>query len=154
MSQEAFMALALEEAAAALAHGDVPVGAVVARGGSVIARAHNERELQRDPSAHAEVLAMRQAAQALGDWRLPGCTLYVTLEPCPMCAALARQARLSLIVFGASDPALGACGSRYDLPADPAFGPPMPTLGGVLSAEAAALLQRGIRPVAPPEAPA
>src|SRR5664279_1465431 len=110
------MAIALEEARAATEHGDVPIGAVVARldTGEVVARRHNERELQSDPTAHAEVLALQDAARALGQWRLDGCALVVTLEPCPMCAGAAINGRVGLLAFGAADPKAGATGSLYN----------------------------------------
>ena len=109
------MRLALEEARAALSQGEVPVGAVVAQGERVLSRAHNLREQTQDPTAHAEMLAIRQAARALGARRLTGCTLYVTLEPCAMCAGAALLARVDAIVFGAFDPVAGCCGSVLDL---------------------------------------
>src|SRR3954453_13136459 len=113
------MAMALEEAAAAGAHDDVPVGAVVVVDGAVVARRHNERELAGDPTAHAELLALRDAAARLGGWRLDGCVLVSTIEPCPMCARAPLPARISTVVFGAADPKAGACGSLYNLAADP-----------------------------------
>jgi tRNA(adenine34) deaminase len=114
------MVLALEEADAAAAAGDVPVGAVVlGPDGDVLARRRNERELRRDPVAHAELLAMQDAAAALGDWRLTGCTVVVTLEPCPMCAGALVAARVGRVVFGASDPKAGAVGTLYNLCTDP-----------------------------------
>ena len=115
LTAEAAMALALDEARAALAHDDVPVGAVVVRDGRVIAARHNERELTGDPSAHAEVLALRDAAAAIGHWRLDDCTLYVTLEPCAMCAGAAVNARLGALVYAATDPKAGAVDSHYRL---------------------------------------
>jgi tRNA(adenine34) deaminase len=115
----AAMAIALEEAQAALAHGDVPIGAVVVAGDQVVARRHNERELTHDPTAHAEVLALRDAAAARGSWRLDDATLVVTLEPCAMCAGAAVNARLARVVFGARDLNAGAMGSLYQLGADP-----------------------------------
>jgi tRNA(adenine34) deaminase len=137
------MALALEEARAALAHGDVPVGAVVvASGGEVLARRHNERELSGDPTAHAELLALRDAAARLGRWRLSNCTLVVTLEPCPMCAGAALAARIATVVFGAPDPKAGACGSLYNLAADPRLNHDMTVVPGVRAEEAAALIRR------------
>ena len=139
--ETAAMRLALDEAAAAAEHGDVPVGAVVLLGGEVIARRHNERELQGDPTAHAEVLALRDAAAARGTWRLNGTTLVVTLEPCPMCAGAALAARVHRIVFGAADPKAGACGSLYNLAADPRLNHEMDLDGGLLAGEAAHLLQ-------------
>jgi len=116
-----YMRMALEEAQKAAAEGEIPVGAVVVKDGKVIASAHNRRENEHDPTAHAELLAMRQAAAQLGDWRLRGCTLYVTLEPCPMCAGAMVMSRLGNCVFGTGDPEAGCCGSVYDLPADPAL---------------------------------
>ena len=118
---ERFMRIALEEARAAAAEGEIPVGAVIVKDGEVIAQAHNRRENDHDPTAHAEVLCMRRAALALGDWRLRGCTLYVTLEPCPMCAGAMVMSQLSACVFGAADEKQGCCGSVYDLPGDAAL---------------------------------
>ncbi|MCY3952117.1 MAG: nucleoside deaminase [bacterium] len=135
------MRLALDEAAAAATHGDVPVGAVVLLGGDVIARRHNERELRGDPTAHAEVLALRDAAAAVGTWRLDGATLVVTLEPCPMCAGAALAARVDRIVFGAADPKAGTCGSLYNLAADPRLNHEMDLDGGLLASETARLLR-------------
>ncbi len=141
--RRALMALALDEARAALEHDDVPVGAVVARAdtGAVLARRHNERELRHDPSAHAEVLALRDAAAATGSWRLDGCVLVVTLEPCPMCAGAALAARVPEVVFGAADPKAGALGSLYHLGADPRLHHEIRVVDGV-EAEAAAQLLR------------
>ena len=138
----AAMRLALAEAARAADHDDVPVGAVVLLDGEVIAHRHNEREFLDDPTAHAEVLALRDAATARGTWRLDGATLVCTLEPCPMCAGAALAARLDRIVFGAADPKAGACGSLYNLAADPRLNHEMSVTGGLLADEAAALLQR------------
>ena len=114
-----FMDLALAEARQALSHGDVPIGAVVVIGGEVVASRHNERELHNDPTAHAETLAIRDAAERLGSSRLDGATLYSTLEPCPMCAGAAVLARVERVVFGAADPKAGACASLYNLGSDP-----------------------------------
>lgn len=136
------MALALDEASAALAHDDVPVGAIVAIDGEIIARRHNERELRADPTAHAEVLALRDAATALGRWRLDDCVLVVTLEPCPMCAGAALAARVGTVAFGASDPRAGACGSLYNLAADPRLNHEMTVVSGLQAEEGSALLQR------------
>ena len=116
-----YMQLALEEAHQAAQEGEIPVGAVIVKDGEVIARAHNRRENDHDPTAHAEMLAMREAARILGDWRLRGCTLYVTLEPCPMCAVAMVMSQLTGCVFGAADDKQGCCGSVYDLPGDPAL---------------------------------
>ena len=121
------MGLALEQARAALAHGDVPVGAVVLVDGKVIAARHNERELSGDPTAHAEVLALRDAAAALGGWRLSAATLVVTLEPCPMCAGALVAARVGRLVFGAFDPRAGACGTLYNLCCDPRLNHELPS---------------------------
>src|SRR4051794_15526468 len=114
-TDERLMALAIEEARHAEGHGDVPIGAVLAREGEPIASAGNERELRRDPTAHAEILAIRAAAEALGGWRLPAMTLYVTLEPCAMCAGAIVLARVPAVVFGARDPKGGAAGSVLDV---------------------------------------
>lgn len=134
------MRLALEEARAALGHGDVPIGAVVMRDGEVIASRHNERELTADPTAHAEVLALRDAARAIGSWRLDGCTLVVTLEPCVMCAGAAHQARVARVVYGADDPKAGALGSLYNVGADARLNHEFAVAAGVLAADSAQLL--------------
>ena len=115
------MKTALSEAEKALAEGEIPVGAALYRGGTLLWADHNRREQRKDPTAHAEMLCLRAGAERLGDWRLSECTLYVTLEPCPMCAGAMAMSRLGRCVFGAADPAMGCCGSVYDLPADPAF---------------------------------
>lgn len=119
MTDEELMGLALDEAKAAADHGDVPIGAIVVMNGEVIASRHNERELKGDPTAHAEVLALRDAAIAIGSSRLDGATLVSTLEPCPMCAGAAWLARVDRVVFGADDMKAGALGSLYNLGADP-----------------------------------
>jgi tRNA(adenine34) deaminase len=137
----AFMREALAEAATAAALGDVPIGAVVARDGRVIARSLNRRELDRDPTAHAEILVLREAARHLGGWRLLGCTLYVTLEPCPMCAGAAVQARLPRLVFGAPDPKAGAAGSIVDLLRHPGFSHEVEVVGGMCEVECGDLLR-------------
>ena len=137
-----FMAAAVAEAEAAAERGEVPVGAVVARGGAIIGRGGNRRQEQADPSAHAEIIALRAAARVVGDWRLSDCTLYVTLEPCPMCAAACREARLELVIWGADDDRAGACGSVLDLATDPRLGPPLTCRGG-LEAERCRDLLRG-----------
>ncbi|MCU1493943.1 MAG: cytosine/adenosine deaminase [Acidimicrobiaceae bacterium] len=134
------MELALAEAVAASVHGDVPVGAVVVAEGAVIASRHNERELTGDPTAHAEILALRDAAAVRGSWRLDGCTLYVSLEPCPMCAGSLVAARVERVVFGAPDPKAGACGSLYNLCADPRLNHEVTVVDGVLRERSAALL--------------
>ena|SRR5579862_4222610 len=156
------MAAALDEARTAAAAGEVPVGAVVLRGGMIVSRAHNEREARRDPTAHAEILALRaaaasgqrdggrdghgdnnqdgQAASNRGGWRLSDATLVVTLEPCPMCAGALVAARVQRVVFGAADPKAGACGSLYNLCADPRLNHEVAVRGDVLAGEAAELL--------------
>jgi tRNA(adenine34) deaminase len=140
-AHERLMALAIERARAAGEHGDVPIGAVVARGGEPLVAAGNERELRRDPTAHAEILAIRAAAEALGGWRLPGTTLYVTLEPCAMCAGAIVLARIPGVVYGAPDPKAGAAGGVLDVLAEPALNHHPEVIGGVLEAECAALLR-------------
>jgi len=140
------MRLALDEARAALAHGDVPVGAVVLNAeGAVVARAHNERELAQDPSAHAELIAVRRAASALGTWRLLGCTLVVTLEPCTMCAGALVLARVKRVVYGATDPKAGAAGSLWDVLRDPRLNHRPDVTSGVLAEESAELLREFFR---------
>jgi tRNA(adenine34) deaminase len=134
------MGLALAQARGALAHDDVPVGAVVLIDGLVVAARHNERELTGDPTAHAEVLALRDAALALGGWRLSAATLVVTLEPCPMCAGALVAARVGRLVFGAADPRAGACGTLYNLCCDPRLNHELPITAGVREAECATLL--------------
>lgn len=139
---ERWMRLALEQAVLAAAHGDVPVGAVVLDpDGQVLARAHNERELTGDPTAHAEVLALRAAAAALGGWRLPGCTLVVTLEPCVMCAGAIVLSRVGTVVYGAPDDKAGAAGSLWDLLRDRRLNVRPQVHSGVLAQESAGLLR-------------
>ena len=140
--EQAAMVVALEEARAALVHGDVPVGAAVLLDGKIIARRHNERELTGDPTAHAEVLVLRDAAAIVGSWRLTGATLVVTLEPCPMCAGAALNARVDKIVFGASDPKAGATGTLYNLCADARLNHEIPVLPGIEAAASAELLTK------------
>ena len=137
---DAAMTMALDEAAEALRHDDVPVGALVLRDGEVIARRHNERELRKDPTAHAEILALRDAAEVVGSWRLSGTTLVVTLEPCPMCAGAALAARVDRIAFATPDPKAGACGSLYNLGADPRLNHELEVVAGVRAGEASELL--------------
>lgn len=141
---ERLMERALDEARAAAEHGDVPVGAVVVRRdtGEILARRHNEREHATDPTAHAEILALRDAAAVLGTWRLDGCALVVTLEPCAMCAGALVNARIGQVIFGAHDPKAGALGSRYHLLADPRLNHECDVTHGV-RAEASAELLRG-----------
>ena len=134
------MALALEEAALALEHDDVPVGAVVLLNGEVVARRHNERQRLGDPTAHAELLALRDATASIDGWRLTGATLVVTLEPCPMCAGALVAARVGRLVFGTPDPKAGACGSLYNLCADPRLNHELPVTRGVLGVQSAELL--------------
>lgn len=142
---ERFMQLALEEARRAAEEGEVPIGAVVVCGGEVVARAHNRRETDADPSAHAEFSAMLEASRALGRWRLTGCTVYVTLEPCLMCAGLMVNARIDRCVFGASDPKGGALGTLYDVSADPRLNHAFAVMPGVLADESAELLRSFFR---------
>lgn len=141
MDLDEAMGLALEEAAAALVHGDVPIGAVALVDGEVVARRHNERELTGDPTAHAEVLCLRDAAAVRGHWRLHGVTLVVTLEPCPMCAGALWAARLDHLVYGAPDLKAGATGSLYNLCADPRLNHEVQVTHGIRADESAALLQ-------------
>jgi tRNA(adenine34) deaminase len=139
---EAAMARALEQARAAERHGDVPIGAlIVDSAGDTLAAAGNERELRRDPTAHAEILAIQAAAAALGGWRLPGTTLYVTLEPCAMCAGAIVLARIPTVVIGAPDPKAGAAGSVLDVLAEPALNHRPEVIRGVREPESAALLR-------------
>jgi tRNA(adenine34) deaminase len=135
-----FMRLALREAQRALAHDDVPIGAVLVRGAEVLAAAHNERELRADPTAHAEILALREAARVLGSWRLLDCTLYVTLEPCAMCAGAIVLARVPRVAFGATDPKAGAAGSVLDVLAEPRLNHRPEVLSGVLAPDCGQLL--------------
>lgn len=138
---ERWMRVALDEAKLALAEGELPVGCAIVKDGALLAAAHNERERTNDPTAHAEVLAIRRAAEALGSWRLDGCELYVTLEPCPMCAGAISQARIARLVYGARDPQYGCAGSVYRIPEDPAFNHFCKSDGGLLAEECQALLQ-------------
>ena len=137
---EYFMRLALREAERALEHDDVPVGCVIAHEGEVIASAANERELRGDPTAHAEVLALREAAARLGSWRIAATVLYVTLEPCAMCAGAIVLARVPRVVYGATDPKAGAAGSALDVLAEPRLNHRPAVAGGLLAGECAALL--------------
>jgi tRNA(adenine34) deaminase len=140
-SDEMAMGIALEEARKAEGHGDVPIGTAIFRDGELLARAGNERELRRDPTAHAEILAIRAAAEALGGWRLPGTTLYVTLEPCAMCAGAIVLARIPKVVIGAPDPKAGAVGSVLDVLGEPALNHRPTVVSGVREEECAALLR-------------
>jgi tRNA(adenine34) deaminase len=150
MDDLAAMHLALDEARAALAHGDVPVGAVVVVDGDVVARRHNERELTGDPTAHAELLAVRDAAVSRRSWRLGDATLYVTLEPCAMCAGALVNARLGRLVFGAVDLKAGSCGSLYNLLADPRLNHEVAITAGVAADECAVLLSAFFADQRPP----
>ena len=141
MTDAEAMAVALEEATLALDHDDVPVGAVVLIGGHVVAQRHNERELRKDPTAHAEILALQDAAELLGTWHLDDATLVVTLEPCPMCAGAAVLARINRLVFGAFDPKTGACGSLFNLCADPRLNHEIDVSRGVGAVPAVTLLR-------------
>lgn len=145
VEDERFMRMALEEAAAAAEEGEVPIGAVVVCDGEVVARAHNRRETDADPSAHAEFAAMVAASRALGRWRLTGCTVYVTLEPCLMCAGLMVNARVDHCVYGATDPKGGALGTLYDVSHDPRLNHEFEVTPGVLADEAAGLLRAFFR---------
>ena len=150
------MGEALAEARAAAAIGEVPIGAVVVREGEVIGRGHNRREIDGDPLAHAELLAIRQAAERVGGWRLVGCTLYATLEPCPMCAGALVAARVERLVYGAADPKAGYCGTLGNLVQDPRLNHRLEVTAGVLEEQCAALLRvffAGLRraPSAPPD---
>jgi tRNA(adenine34) deaminase len=140
VTDDELMALAIEEARAALDHGDVPIGAVVVIDGEVVALRHNERELTGDPTAHAEVLALRDAAAAVGSWRLVGATMAVTLEPCPMCAGALVNARVERLVYGARNLDAGATGSLYHLGSDPRLNHEFATTADVRGDECAALL--------------
>jgi tRNA(adenine34) deaminase len=142
---ESMMRIALEEARAASSWGDVPIGAVVTRDGEVQARAANARERDQDPTAHAEVLALRSAAQRVSTWRLDGCTLYVTLEPCAMCAGALVLARVDRLVFGAKDDKAGFAGSLGDLVRDPRLNHAVEVESGVLAEECGALLRAFFR---------
>ena len=141
MSDEEFMSLALGEAERAVEHHDVPVGAVLVRDGEVIASAGNERELRGDPTAHAEILCLRSGAEAAADWRLAGTTIYVTLEPCAMCAGALVAARVDRLVYGPQDPIAGAALSRYNIVQDPRLNHSLEVVGGVLVDESARLLR-------------
>lgn len=143
-SDREMMTLALLEARIALSEGEIPVGAVIVKNGQVIARARNTRETQNDPTGHAEINALRMAAKAIGTWRLSGCTIYVTLEPCCMCASAIMQARLARVVFGAYDQQAGGCGSLYRLTEDPAFNHYVPADGGLMEAECKDLMNEAL----------
>ncbi len=135
-----FMRIALREAERALEHDDVPIGAVLVRDGELVAAAHNERELRQDPTAHAEIIALREAARAAGSWRLLDTVIYVTLEPCAMCAGAIVLARVPRVVYGASDPKAGACGSVLDVLGEPRLNHRPDVAGGLLADDCGALL--------------
>ena len=139
------MGVALAEAEKALEEGEIPVGAALMRGAEVLWTDHNRREQWQDPTAHAEMLCLRRGAERTGNWRLEDCTLYVTLEPCPMCAGALVMSRLGRCVYGAADPEKGCCGSMYDLPADPALGAGTEWRAGVREEECRELLERFFR---------
>src|SRR5215468_923310 len=138
---EHFMRMALAEAEAALAENEVPIGTIVVHNERVIAAAHNQRETLKDPTAHAEMIAITQAAQALGSWRLVDCVLYATLEPCPMCAGAIVQSRIPTVVYGTTDPKGGACHTLYEITNDSRLNHEATVLGGVLREECRAILQ-------------
>ena len=140
-----WMRLAIAQGEAALEKGEVPIGAVIVKEERVLAAAHNRTEGDRDPTAHAEILAIREAAQVLGGWRLPGTTLYVSVEPCPMCAGAIIQARIPRVVYGADDPKGGAAGSLYNLLQDPRFNHRSEVVRGILDEESAGLLRQFFR---------
>lgn len=137
---EHFMRMALREAERARAENEIPVGAVIVRDGQVVAEAHNQREQLRDPTAHAEMIAITQAAETLRSWRLEQCTMYVTLEPCPMCAGAILQARIPQVVYGAADPKAGAVASLLHLLDDPRFNHRCDVVSGILSGECGRIL--------------
>lgn len=139
------MGLALEEARAAAALGEIPVGAVIVRDETVIGRGHNRRELDNDPTAHAEMIAIRQASVRTGAWRLTGATMYVTIEPCPMCAGALVLARIDRLVYGAADPKTGATGTLYNIVQDPRLNHRMDVVAGVLEDECRDVMQRFFR---------
>ena len=142
---EYYMQLALGEAQTAFEEQEVPVGAVIVRNGAVIASAHNQRETLHDPTAHAEMIAITQAAESIGGWRLEGCTLFVTLEPCPMCAGAIVQSRLPVVVYGASDPKAGACHSLFSITHDERLNHRAEVTAGVLEPECRTILQEFFR---------
>lgn len=143
--EEYFMHEALMEARKAYALGEVPIGAVIVKEGEIIARAHNLRETAKDPTAHAELLAIQQASRALGGWRLPGCDLYVTIEPCPMCAGAILMSRIERLVIGAMDPKAGAAGSLLNIPEDQRFNHQTQVIRGVLEEECSGIMKEFFR---------
>ena len=144
-SDETWMREALKEARRAAAEDEVPVGAVVVKDGRLLGRAHNQRERLKDPTAHAEMVAITQAAEAVGSWRLDGATIYVTLEPCPMCAGALVNARMGRLVYGADDPKAGACGTLMDLANDSRLNHRLPVTRGILAGECGGVLKEFFR---------
>jgi tRNA(adenine34) deaminase len=142
LTHDRFMRLALAEAEQALAEDEVPVGAIIVQGARVIAAAHNQREQLKDPTAHAEMIAITQAAESLGDWRLEGCTLYVTLEPCVMCSGAILQARIPVVVYGATDPKAGAVNTLFHLLGDNRLNHRCQVVPGILAAPCGEILTR------------
>jgi tRNA(adenine34) deaminase len=142
---ERFMRMALREATAAEEAGDVPIGAVIVVDGQLIGKAHNQREVLQDPTAHAEMIALTQAAEMMGSWRLDGCTIYVTLEPCPMCAGALVLGRVARLVYGCDDPKAGACGSLYDIVRDARLNHRLEVRKGVLAQECGQILSEFFR---------
>lgn len=140
-NDEHFIRLAIEQAKIAQENGDVPIGAVIVHDNQIIGKAYNQREQLKDPTAHAEIIALTQAAAALQSWRLTGCTMYVTLEPCPMCAGALVLARIDRLVYGSDDPKAGACGSLYDIVRDERLNHRMEVTSGILAEECSKLLQ-------------
>jgi len=140
-----YMRDALREAKRAAAEGEVPVGAVVVKDGRIIGRGHNQRERLNDPTAHAEMIAVTQAAAAVGSWRLDGATMFVTLEPCPMCAGALVNARMARLVYGADDPKAGACGTLMDIVSDRRLNHRMPVTRGVMAEECGGVLREFFR---------
>ena len=140
-----YMAEAIRLARKAASLGEVPVGAVVVQDGVIIARGHNQREIDQDPTAHAELIAIRRAAAALGSWRLEGCTVYVTLEPCPMCSGLMIQSRVERVVFGCTDPKGGFCGTLFDISHMPGLNHQFDVVGGIEEQTCADLLKEFFR---------
>jgi tRNA(adenine34) deaminase len=136
-----YMRMAMDQAAIAEANGDVPIGAVIVHEARIVAKAYNQRQQLNDPTAHAEIIALTQAAEAVGNWRLEGCTIYVTLEPCPMCAGALVLARIDRLVFGTNDPKAGACGSLYNIVQDTRLNHRVPTTSGVLMEDCKSQLQ-------------
>ncbi|MDH7599045.1 MAG: tRNA adenosine(34) deaminase TadA [Sedimentisphaerales bacterium] len=136
-----YMRIALDQAAIAQENGDVPIGAVIVHDGRVIAKAYNQREQLQDPTAHAEIIALTQAAAALETWRLTGCTIYVTLEPCPMCAGALVLARVDRLVYGCEDPKAGACGSLYNIVQDQRLNHRLKVTKGILAEDCSAILK-------------